>query len=449
MIQNIIDLSRKLESKKVTSESLVRDVFDQIDAPEKQGDLAFLSLYRERALAEATLVDQAREKGLSLPKFAGIPIAVKDLFDVRGEVTRAGSRVLDHMEPAVQDAEVVRNLRLAGFIVVGKNNMTEFAYSGLGINDHFGTPLNPYDKINDRVPGGSSSGAAVSVAEEMVPAAIGTDTGGSCRIPAAFCNVVGFKPSSNRVSKTGCVPLSKTLDCIGAFATSVSCCSVIDSVLSGGIGEDVESRPEGGLRLGVLEGYVTENLDETVASAYQEALTRLSHRGVRLTPITINELAELPNINSKGGFVGSEAYAWHKELLETRGEFYDPWVRARFSAGESQTAADYILLGEHRSRIRAAVSEKHSLFDAFVLPTVQIVPPKLSDLEAPEASNPTNLLCLRNTAVGNFLDCPAISIPCQDANSLPVGLMLMGQTGDDRSLLSIARGLEQIIRGRL
>lgn len=448
MIQNITDLSRKLASGKTTSEAVVREAFERIEDPNGDGRLVFLSTYREAALAEARLVDQARKSGLSLPAFAGIPIAIKDLFDVKGEVTRAGSRVLDEMPPAVEDAEAVRRLRRAGFIVVGKNNMTEFAYSGLGVNAHFGTPRNPHDRTVERVPGGSSSGAAVSVSEGMVPAAIGTDTGGSCRIPAAFCGVVGFKPTSTRVPKTGAVPLSKTLDCVGPFATSVSCCAVLDSVLSGGNGEDVESYPEGGIRLGVLEGYVTECMDEAVSAAYQATLVRLSRRGVRLTPVTITELADLPNINSKGGFVGAEAYAWHRPHLEKRAELYDPWVRARFDAGKSQTAADYIRLGEDRARVRAVVAQKHALFDAFILPTVQIVPPAMTDLAETEQSNRINLLCLRNTAVGNFLDLPAISIPCHGEGSLPVGIMLMGRGGNDRRLLSMARGLEQVIRGR-
>jgi aspartyl-tRNA(Asn)/glutamyl-tRNA(Gln) amidotransferase subunit A len=331
--------------------------------------------------------------------------------------------------------------------VVGKNNMTEFAYSGLGVNAHFGTPRNPHDRTVERIPGGSSSGAAVAVAEAMVPAAIGTDTGGSCRIPAAFCGVVGFKPTSERVPKTGSVPLSTTLDCIGPLASSVSCCAVLDSILSGGVGSDVDSHPEGGLRLGVLEGYATDEMDATVADAYQAALTRLSRRGVRLTPVTLPELAELPRINGKGGFVGAEAYAWHREHLEARPELYDPWVRQRFDAGKSQSAADYIGLGEHRRRIRASVAGRQQLFDALILPAVQIAPPALADLTDAAQSSRINLLCLRNTAIGNFLDLPAISIPCHGAGSLPVGAMLMGESGADRRLLAIARGLEHVVRG--
>ena len=448
MIQNITDLSRKLYNGKLRSRDLIEEAFAAIDAVDAEGARVFLSTYKDAARAQADWIDSGRQAGVTLPPYAGIPIAIKDLFDVQGEVTRAGSRVLDEHSPAKQDAEIVSYLRRAGFIIVGKNNMTEFAYSGLGVNAHFGTPANPCDSQTPRVPGGSSSGAAVAVKQKMVPASIGTDTGGSCRIPAAFCGIIGFKPTSTRVSKHGAIPLSQTLDCVGPLTTSVSCAAVLDSILSGGPGVDVASFPEGGIRLGVLDGYVTEVMDVVVARAFQDTLTRLSHRGVRLTPLDVPQLARLPEINSKGGFVGADAYAWHKDLLETRADFYDPWVRNRFGAGKSQTAADYIAVGQERKHLQALINEKQEPFDALVLPTVQIVPPTLNELKDQDHSNAVNLLCLRNTAVGNFLDLPAISIPCHADGSLPVGLMLFGVRGGDRRLLSVARGLEQIIRGR-
>lgn len=448
MIQNVTDLGRKLRASKLTSTALVDEAFERLDATGHEAEKIFLKTYRDDARTMAEWLDDGRARGISVPPLAGIPVAIKDLFDVKGEVTRAGSQVLDANAPAAEDAAIVRRLRRAGMVVVGKTNMTEFAYSGLGVNAHFGTPLNPIDSEIERVPGGSSSGSAVAVARGIVPVSIGTDTGGSCRIPAAFCGVVGFKPTSTRVPRDGCIPLSHTLDCIGPFANDVSSIAVMDSILSGGDGTDVDSFPEGGVRLGVLEGYVTDEMDEGVSRAWQSVLTRLSQRGVRLTPVSIPQLAELPRINAKGGYVGADAYAWHKTYLETRGEFYDPWVRARFEAGLSQSIDEYIQLANERSRLRALVADKHALFDALILPTVQIVPPKLADLEDPERSRSTNLLCLRNTAVGNFLDLPSISVPCHEAGVLPVGAMLFGMTGNDRHLLSVARGLEQVIRGR-
>lgn len=448
MIQNVIDIGRKLRATRLSSSALVGECFETLDATGTEAGKIFLKTYRDEARSMAEWLDDGRKRGISLPMLAGVPVAIKDLFDVKGEVTRAGSQVLDANAPADDDAAIVRSLRRAGMLVVGKTNMTEFAYSGLGVNAHFGTPLNPNDSEFERVPGGSSSGSAVAVARGIVPVAVGTDTGGSCRVPAAFCGIVGFKPTSTRVLREGCVPLSHTLDCIGPFANDVSSIAVMDSILSGGDGADVDSFPEGGIRLGVLEGYVTDEMDEGVSRAWQSVLTRLSQRGVRLTPVSIPQLGELPRINAKGGYVGADAYAWHRNYLETRGEFYDPWVRARFEAGRSQSVDEYIQLANERSRLRALVAEKHALFDALILPTVQIVPPKIADLEDPERSRSTNLLCLRNTAVGNFLDLPAISVPCHEAGALPVGAMLYGMTGNDRHLLSVARGLEQVIRGR-
>jgi aspartyl-tRNA(Asn)/glutamyl-tRNA(Gln) amidotransferase subunit A len=447
-VPNIIDLKRQLVAGRTTSRALVEASLSAIADEAGEGARCFLSVYDQLALAEAERVDAARARNLPLPPFAGIPISIKDLFDVAAEVTRAASRVLEAEPAATRDADIVALLRRAGFIVVGKTNMTEFAYSGLGINPHFGTPLSPYDRAGKRIPGGSTSGGAVSVADGITTATIGTDTGGSCRIPAAFCGIVGFKPTSSRVSKRGAIPLSQTLDSVGPLARTVSCCAVLDSILSGGEGEDEESFPVSNLCLGVIEGYVDEKLDEVVAAAYQAVLSRLSQKGVRLKPLAIPELAELPQINRKGGFVGAEAYAWHRRLLETRSALYDPFIRARLEAGATLSAADYVDLLGHRARLMGSVHNRSRVFDALVLPTVQITPPTLASLADPAVSNPTNLLCLRNTAIANFLDRPAISIPCHSAGSAPVGLMLMGETGDDRRLLSIARGLEYTIRPR-
>jgi aspartyl-tRNA(Asn)/glutamyl-tRNA(Gln) amidotransferase subunit A len=445
-VPNLIDLRRQLAAGRTSSRALVEASLAAIRNDSGEGARCFLSVYEQQALAEADRVDVARAGKLPLPPFAGIPISIKDLFDVAGEVTRAASRVLDAEPAATRDADVVVLLRRAGFIIVGKTNMTEFAYSGLGINAHFGTPLSPYDRAARRIPGGSTSGGAVSVADGMTIATIGTDTGGSCRIPAAFCGIVGFKPTAERISTRGAVPLSQSLDSVGPLARTVSCCAVLDSILSGGEGQDEDSYPISNLCLGVIEGYVDEKLDEAVAAAYQGALSRLSQKGVRLKPIALPELAELPQINRKGGFVGAESYAWHRKFLATRGDLYDPWIRARLDAGAGLSAADYVDLLGHRARLRSSVHDRSRFFDALVLPTVQITPPTLASLADPAVSNPTNLLCLRNTAIANFLDRPAITIPCHAPGSAPVGLMLMGETGDDRRLLSIARGLEYTIR---
>jgi aspartyl-tRNA(Asn)/glutamyl-tRNA(Gln) amidotransferase subunit A len=445
-VPNLVDLKRQLAAGRRTSRALVGASLSAIADAAGEGARCFRTVYAQQALAEAERVDAARAANLPLPPFAGIPISIKDLFDVAGEVTRAGSRVLDAQPAAVRDADIVALLRRAGFIIVGKTNMTEFAYSGLGMNAHFGTPLSPFERSARRIPGGSTSGGAVSVADGMTVATIGTDTGGSCRIPAAFCGIVGFKPTSARISKGGAIPLSQTLDSIGPLAGTVSCCAVLDSILAGGEGDDEASYPLSNLCLGVIEGYVDEKLDEAVAGAYQAALSRLSQKGVRLKPLPIPELTELPHINRNGGLVGAEAYAWHRKFLETRSEFYDPWVRSRFDGGRAQSAADYVDTLNHRARLMGAVRERTRFFDALALPSVQIAPPAIDSLAEPAASSRVNNLCLRNTSIANFLDRPSMSIPCHQPGSPPVGLMLMGETGGDRRLLSIARGLEYTIR---
>lgn len=446
-MRTLIETQRRLQAGEVGSRDLIEESLAAIAAPEGEGRRAFLTVYAERARREADAVDAARGEGRPLPPFAGVPLGVKDLFDVAGEVTRAGSHVLDGEPPAKSDADAVAEIRRAGFIVVGKNNMTEFAYSGLGVNTAFSTPLSPYDRASGRIPGGSTSGGAVAVADGMVPAVLGTDTGGSCRIPAAFCGIVGFKPTSARVSRRGAFALSETLDSIGPLANSVACCAALDAVLVGGFGEIEAPLPAYGLRIGVVEGFVDEDLDAPVAAAYEAALKRLAQRGVRLEKVRIPEFVDYVTAIAKGGFVGAEAYALHRRWLETRGELYDPFVRMRLETGYKQTAADYIDLLHARKRICAAVQARTHMFDALALPTVPIIPPLIAPLADMDTAMAVNRRCLRNTAIGNFLDRPSISIPCHAPGSAPVGFMLTGEPLGDRRLFAIAQGLEATIRG--
>jgi aspartyl-tRNA(Asn)/glutamyl-tRNA(Gln) amidotransferase subunit A len=442
----LIELQRRLAAGETTARALVEESLAKIEAPEGEGRRAFLTVYAERARNEADLIDSARTKGVQLPAFAGVPISIKDLFDTAGETTRAASRVLEGEPPASADAEAVRLVRRAGFIIIGKNNMTEFAYGALGLNERFPGPRSPFEREKGRAPGGSTSGGAVAVADGMVPATLGSDTGGSCRIPAAFCGVVGFKPTSQRVSRRGVFPLSQTLDSVGPLATSVSCCAVVDSILSGGDGADAEPFPAAGLRLGVVEGFVDEDLDPEVAQSFSAALTRLSRAGVRVVKVKIPEFLEFPHINRNGGFVGADAHALHRPWLKTRREFYDPWVLARLELGGKQSAGDYIDLLRTRERMKATVAERSSPFDALALPTVPIIPPAIEALGDLDSSMAINRRCLRNTLIANFLDRPAISIPCHAPGAAPVGFMLMGETMGDRRLFSIARGVEGTLR---
>src|SRR5687768_930200 len=241
----LTDQSRRLAEGTLSARALVEQCLERIADPAGEGARAFISVAAESARQQADRVDQQRRAGRPLPPFAGIPLAIKDLFDVVGEITGAGSRILADRPPAQQDAPAIARLRGAGFIFLGRTNMTEFAYSGLGLNPHYGTPLCTFDRAARRIPGGSTSGGAVAVADGMAAASLGTDTGGSCRIPAAFCGVVGYKPTAHRVPRDGVTPLAHSLDSIGPLANSVACCVTLDAILRG-----VTPRPPAAVALG-------------------------------------------------------------------------------------------------------------------------------------------------------------------------------------------------------
>lgn len=447
-MKTLFDLARKLEKKKLSSRQLVEHCLANIDDDQGEGHNAFISVYRERALAEADDADRARAQGRHNSPFCGIPISIKDLFDVAGEVTTAGSHVLDEQVPALRDAPIVQRLRSAGFIVMGRTNMTEFAYSGLGINSHYGTPANPWDRKSRLIPGGSSSGAAVSVTDDMAAAAIGTDTGGSTRIPAALCGIVGFKPTAQRVPRDGCTPLSTSLDSIGPLANTVTCCAILDAIMAGSGHVELPDFPQVGIRLGILEGFATEALDPQVASAYQGALMRLGKRGILTKVVNLPELENYYSHSNRGSIVGGEALAWHQPFLSKRSEFYDPWVLERIEAGAAFSAADYIDTLARRHSCQQATIERTMGLDAIVVPTCALLARPIGALTYDaEESQRVNLLNLRNTSIANTLNTPAISIPCHAPGEAPVGFMLIGKTASDQKLLSIAQSIESIVRG--
>jgi aspartyl-tRNA(Asn)/glutamyl-tRNA(Gln) amidotransferase subunit A len=322
--------------------------------------------------------------------------------------------------------------------------MSEFAFSGVGFNPHYGTPGNPADR--KRVPGGSSSGAAVSVADRMVVAALGTDTGGSVRIPAAVCGIVGFKPTARRVPIDGVVPLSTSLDSIGPLANSVEDCAIVDAVFAAEQVEIPEPMPHAGLRLVVPRHFVMDDLDPVVAEAFERALKALAAKGVKIEHIDLAPLNELPDINAKGGFAAAEAYAWHKELIARRGKEYDSLVAPRILRGKEMSAADYIELLGRRIDLQRRVSAITSNHDAVAMPTCAIVAPTLDEVATPEGFTKKNMLLLRNTTVGNFLDRCAISLPCHGEGELQVGFMLMGEAMTDKRLLAMARSIAPVVR---
>src|SRR6185437_966854 len=324
-VPTVASLAAALASGKTTSRELVEAALDRIADPAGEGRRCFLRVYAENARAAADAQDRLRNAGYVASPLAGLPVSIKDLFDVAGERTLAGSRALDDAPPAAADAPIVARLRAAGAVLVGRTNMTEFAFSGVGINPHYGTPGNPFDR--KRIPGGSSSGAPVSITDGMSVVAIGTDTGGSVRIPAAFCGTAGFKPTQRRVPRDGATPLSTTLDSVGPLGRSVACCAVTDAVMAGEPAVAPPAAAIAGMRLGLPRTLVLDDLDAEVAAAFERACSALSRAGARIVELPLAELADYPSINAKGGFSPPEAYAWHERLLARRGQDYDARVR--------------------------------------------------------------------------------------------------------------------------
>ena len=442
----IEDLAQSLADGQTTSRALVEEALARIADPAGEGARTFIKVHAAQARAAADAVDAARKVGLAVGRYAGIPIALKDLFDIAGEPTPAGSKVLADAPPARLNAPVVQRMLNAGFITMGRANMTEFAFSGLGINPHYGTPSSPWDRGAARIPGGSSSGTAVAVADGMAAAGLGTDTGGSCRIPAAFCGVVGYKPTARRVPINGVLPLAPSLDSVGPLAPSVACCAAMDAILAGQ--EPVVPVPAAlsGLRLAVPENVVLDGMDATVAAAFDRALSVLSDAGAHVTRVRFPAFEAIAGVNANGGYAASEAYAWHRGLLAAKGAGYDPRIRVRIMRGETMSAADYLDLAPARAGIIAAFDASTRDFDCVVMPTVPIVAPRIADLDDEREYNRINLHILRNTALGNFLDRCAISIPCHRAGDAPVGLMLMGETMGDARLFRIAAAVEAELR---
>ncbi|MFG1279307.1 amidase [Xanthobacter autotrophicus] len=434
-------LAEDLASGRTTARALAEACLDRIADPDGEGPRAFVSVNREGALKAAQAQDDLRQAGAAPSPFAGIPISVKDLFDVAGEVTAAGSKVLKDNAPATTDAPAIARLRRAGFVLLGRNTMTEFAYSGLGMNPHYGDPRAPFERAEGgRVSGGSSSGGAVAVADGMAHAALGTDTGGSCRIPAAFCGITGYKPTASRVPREGAFPLSTTLDSIGPIARSVACCAALDAILAGVEPAPLAVRPVKGLRLLVPTTVALDGLDPEVAKAFEAAVEVLARAGAHIVSAPFPEFGEVATINSKGGFSAAESYAVHRRLLAEKADAYDPRVAGRIKRGAEQSAADYVELVAARRALVARAAARLAGFDALVMPTVAILPPKIADLATDDdAYGRANLLALRNPTLINMIDGCAISLPLPGA---PVGLMLAGAPGTDQALFAVAAGVE-------
>ncbi|MCF3636861.1 amidase [Komagataeibacter intermedius] len=447
---DFLHAGRQLETGEISSRELVERCLERIADPAGEGARTFMQCHAGAARRAADETDRLRQAGRTLPLFAGIPFSVKDLFDEAGSVTQAGSTVLADAPAARSDAPAILRLKQSGMISIGRTTMTEFAFSGVGINPHFDTPANPWQRERRHVPGGSSSGAAISVSDGMACIGIGSDTGGSCRIPAALTGMVGYKPTARRIPTTHIIPLSTTLDSIGSIAGSVAGCWAADRVMAGhdiSMSQLPDGRQDRQLTLGIMqEEYVMRGADSTVISIWEKTLRRLGKAGVQLVDCFFPDLDRLPGINAKGGFPAPESLAWHQHLIAAKKEQYDLFVLRRILRGLEQSAVDYIELIQQRQQMIDRADVMLNEYDAIILPTVPIVAPRMDDLDDDDVYANTNLLLLRNATIVNFLDRCAISLPCHDEGEAPVGLMIVGKRMHDDALFQIAAQIEGLLR---
>ena len=402
--------------------------------------------YAEGALAAARAADAAGDDpGRPL---AGLPVTIKDLFDVAGETTLSGTVVRRGLPAAEADAVAVSRLRGAGAAITGRTNMVEYALGGVGQNPHYGTPRNPADPEVARVAGGSSSGAAVSVRLGLAVAAVGSDTAGSVRIPAALCGLVGFKPTQRRVPLTGSVELSRSLDSVGPIANSVADCLALDAVLADAPLQ-VESRPLSGLRLAAAQTVVLDDIDPAVAAAYERALRTLADAGATVEEVPLTQLGRIAELNQPSGLSPIECWAAHGDLVGSREGEVDHRVAQRMKLGDGISVADYLAIHDRRARWIAETEQALEPYDAALSPTVPLLAPPIAELEASdEAYFEANRLLLRNPFFVNWLDGCAFSVPCQAPGDLPVGLMIAGPRGTDARIAGVALAAEAALSTR-
>ncbi|EIC83488.1 amidase [Serratia sp. M24T3] len=432
----------------LTSAQLTETALKNIRDTEGEGSLAFTQVYEQWAREQAAASSARRAANKALSPIDGVPISIKDLFDVQGEATTGGSRVLADAPAAAAHAEIVTRLLAAGAVIIGKTNMTEFAYSGLGINPHYGTPANPWDRESRRIPGGSSSGAAVSVSDAMSFGAVGSDTGGSVRIPAAFCGLTGFKPTARRISMAGVLPLSASLDSVGTIAHDVASCVALDAAISGQP-LSLTVKDLAAAHFAIPQTLVLDGLDEQVSSAFAAAIAALKQAGAKISEIPLGEISELASINATGGFTALESWAWHKPLIAARADGYDPRVVSRIRRGEPLGEKDRVQLVQQRADWQQRISSKVQQYDALLMPTVPFIAPTIAELEADEETYfRVNGAALRNPSVINFLDGCAVSLPCQKSGAAPVGLMVAALPMQDEALMSWAQEIERCLKSQ-
>lgn len=436
-----------LAEGRLTAQALVDSLLESIAAAGSEGERAYLSVDAEGARTAARTADRLRNDGKAGP-LAGLPVAVKDLFDIAGQVTTAGSRVLADAPAAEADAAMVARLRQAGAVVLGRTHMNEFAFSALGTNPHFAQPRSPWQREIDvgrgRSPGGSTSGGAVAVADGLAYATLGSDTGGSTRIPAAFCGLIGWRPSQGRMPGDGAFPLAASFDTPGLIVRTAEDCRLLDAVLTGAGADDVAVPPLSALRFGRADGMPFEDLAPEIAMAIAAALDRLTGSGARIDAFGDFDWAAPATALRAGQITAVEGLVAHGALFDQH-DRYDQRVIVRMRAGETIPATDYVRAKRHIAALRRQFDAAAEGFDAILMPTVAILPPRLAELDDDETFFALNAAALRNTLIASILDLPAISLPISDPGQPPVGLMMIGRRGADRKLLAAAQAVETVL----
>jgi len=441
----VAQLRADLDAGRTSSRDLVAQALGRIEDRNGEGGRAFLKVYADAARADAAHADRLRQAGVRRSAVDGLPVSLKDLFDVAGEVTRAGSRIRENFPSAKIDAPAVARLRAAGAVFIGRTNMVEFAFGGVGFNPHYGTPKNPYERKIGRVPGGSSSGAAVAQADGMAVMSLGSDTRGSIRGPAALCGVTGWKPTARRVPREGAFPLSFTLDSIGPLANSVACCAAYDAILAGEPEGPLPRLEAKGLRLLLPRSSALDELDRDVAAAFDSSLRILSRVGAILEERPVPQFDRQGEYFKGGGYAGAEAYHIHRANQERIDE-YDPRVGKRVLLGKNLTASDYLAFADLRVEFIRQVDALAAGFDAILMPTVPCIAPTIAEADATDEDYfRWNMRILRNNGLINFLDGCAASLPCHEPGGAPVGLMVCGAGGSDRHTLAVSAAIERAL----
>lgn len=438
-------LQAQLTSCDVSSRELVERCLARIGDPAGEGARTFVRVFAEAALADADASDLRRSEGRLSSSLDGLPLAVKDLFDITGHTTLAGS-VLRQGEPAAaSDATVVARLRSAGAVLLGTTNMSEFALGTTGTNPHHGTPANPWDRAAGRCPGGSSSGCAVAVTDDLAAATVGTDTAGSVRVPAALCGLVGFKPTARRIPREGVFPLSHSLDSVGCLGRSVACVSTLDAVLADEPEPAALELDLTGRRFGLLTQVVLDGIDDTVREAYDAAIAALAAAGASVTQLELPPLQRLSDLCRHGGLSLYEAGQVHEQRLRRQADLFDPMVARRLALATAITPARHAELLELRAQLIADVAPLTEPYDAVLMPTCPTVAPTLEEVADDQRWIEVNATFVRCNIIANLLDRCALSLPCGRAGQAPVGLTLMGGHLADAQLLNLGRAVEAVL----